>query len=75
MPDRWRKERTCLHVLYTMEKGKNVFNGSSPLPKLTVNDMCSSLSLVLLLLYHSEDVQISQEDADLCQEEYSKNVP
>ena len=52
-----------------------MFNGSSPVPKLTVSDTCSSLSLVVLLLYHSEDVQISQEDADLCQEEYSKNVP
>ena len=60
-------ELMCQTALYNTER-KNVFNSSSPLTNLTVNDMHRNPNLVLLLLNHSEDLQISQEDAHLCQE-------
>ena len=59
-------ELMCQTALYNTER-KNVFNSSSPLTNLTVNDMHRNPNLVLLLLNHSEDLQISQEDAHLCQ--------
>lgn len=49
---KWRN--CCDRQLYTMEKGRNMFGISSPLPNLIVNDMHSNLSLFILLLYHSE---------------------
>lgn len=60
-------ELMCQTALHNTER-KSVFNSSSPLINLTVNDMHRNPSLVLLLLNHSEDLQISQEDADLSQE-------
>ena len=65
-------ELMCQTALYNTER-KNVFNSSSPLTNLTVNDMHRNPNLVLLLINHSEALQISQEDAHLCQEQDAKN--
>lgn len=50
-------------VLHNEERKEGIWHPYLPCD-LIVNDMCSNLSLFLLLLHHSEGLQINQDNAN-----------